>query len=131
MSGIRRYRRKNANIKNASALGVCDVSGFTFYHKDLVKQMEWRGDRLVWTGFMVAPQYLDIPQEQSRPPIVHDDPRPVLNPRIPQQPQPATFDRPPGAISQPDPPPYSDPNVPVVPPYRELLRKLNESHWSS
>lgn len=112
LSWCKRWKGKNVIIsrKNPSALGVCDDSGFDFNHKDLVKQMEWRGDNLVWTGFMVGKPYLDKPQEQNRPPLVKADPRPVKNPRLPV--------------------PYTDPEVPQVLPYNQLLVKLNTTNWN-
>src|ERR1700727_2320818 len=67
-----------------SALGICDYSGFVFLRKDLVRQMEWRGSALVWTGFYVGKPYLDQPNEQNRPPILPPDPVPVRDPRLPQ-----------------------------------------------
>lgn len=111
MSWTNRWKGKNVviNPKNPAALGVCDDSGFDFNHKDLVKQMDWRGDNYVWTGLMVGPQYLDKPQEQNRPPLVKTDPRPVKNPRPPI--------------------PYTDPEVPTVLPYPQLLTKLLTTNW--
>ena len=52
----KRFKGKYVSINpdNPSALGVCDESGFVFNHKDLIKQMEWRGNNLVWTGLMVG-----------------------------------------------------------------------------
>ena len=63
MTWIARWKGKYVNInpQNPNALGICDRTGFTFNHKDLVKQMEWRGDSLVWTGLMVGKPYLDVP----------------------------------------------------------------------
>jgi hypothetical protein len=112
MSWVNRWKGKYATIdpNNPSALGICDDSGFVFNHKDLVKQMEWRGDNLVWTGFMVGKPYLDVPQEQNRPPLVKADPRPVANPRLPD--------------------PYTDPDSNQVLPNNQLLAKLNNSHWN-
>lgn len=66
------------------AVGICDYTGFVFLKKDLVKQMEWRGNALVWTGFLVGRPYLDTPNEQFRPPILPPDPVPVEFPRLPQ-----------------------------------------------
>lgn len=66
------------------AWGICDYSGFPFLVKDLVKQMEWRGNALVWTGFLVGRPYVDTPNEQNRPPILPPDPIPVKMPRLPQ-----------------------------------------------
>ena len=70
---------------NPSALGICDVTGFVFLRKDLVRQMEWRGDSLQWTGLYVGRPYANIPNEQNRPSVSIPDPLPVLDPR-PQQP---------------------------------------------
>jgi len=111
MGWVKRWKGKYVTIdpKHPSALGVCDESGFTFNHKDLVKQMEWRGDSLVWTGFMVGKPYLDVPNEQNRPPLVKSDPYPVKNPRLPD--------------------PYTDPEEPTVLPYSELLVKLRNINW--
>jgi len=69
---------------NSQALGICDRTGFIFKHKDLIKQLEWRGNRLVWTGLMVGRPYVDVPNEQLRPPPLKPDPIPVVNPRLPQ-----------------------------------------------
>lgn len=67
-----------------NGLGICDYTGFVFNHRDLVKQMEWRGNRLVWTGFLVGRPYADKPNEQLRPPQPYFDPVPLTNPRPPQ-----------------------------------------------
>jgi len=67
------------------ALGICDKTGFVFHHKDLLRQMEWRGNALIWTGFLVGRPYVDKPNPQLRPSIVPPDPVPILWPR-PQQP---------------------------------------------
>jgi len=65
-------------------LGICDYTQFVHNRKDLVKQYEWRGNALVWTGFFVGRQYVDVPNEQARPPILPPDPVPFLFPRLPQ-----------------------------------------------
>lgn len=72
------------DIDNPQALGICDRTGFVHNRKDLVKQMEWRGDSLVWTGFLVGRDFVDVPNEQSRPPILPPDPVPVIDPRVMQ-----------------------------------------------
>jgi hypothetical protein len=66
------------------AIGYCDKTGSPFLKKDLVKQMEWRGDSLEWTGFLVGKPFADKPNEQGRAPLVLQDPVPVKNPRPPQ-----------------------------------------------
>jgi len=112
MSWVEKYKSKYVVIdpKKPAALGECDDSGFTFNHKNLVKQMEWRGDNLVWTGFLRGKPYLDVPQEQNRPPLVKADPRPITNPRLPT--------------------PYNDPEYPPVPSYNQLVAKLNNLNWN-
>jgi hypothetical protein len=69
---------------NPEAVGMCDRSGFLYMRKDLVKQMEWRGNDLVWTGFFVGRDQLDVPNQQSRTPILKPDPVPVKDPRPPR-----------------------------------------------
>ncbi len=72
------------NKTHPNAVGVCDRSGFVFNHKDLCKQYEWRGNRLVWTGFLVGRPFLDKPQQQFRPPLTKADPYSIKNPRFPE-----------------------------------------------
>lgn len=63
------------------AFGRCDTSGFLVNHDDLVKQMEYRGNGLVWDGFLVHPDWLDEPNPQGLVPILQADPYPISNPR--------------------------------------------------
>lgn len=74
-----KYRRINPN--NSEAKAVCDRTGFTFNHNDLVKQMEWRGDSLQWTGLLVGRPFVDFPNEQNRTPVMFPDPVPIELPR--------------------------------------------------
>lgn len=82
------YRPKGKHVtideNNPEALGICDYSNMVFKRKDLVRQMEYRGQGLVWTGFMVGRPYLDKPNPQLKPPILPPDPIPVIDPRLPQ-----------------------------------------------
>jgi hypothetical protein len=82
------YRPKGKHVSVDSqapeALGMCDYTQFVHERKDLVRQMEYRGDDLVWTGLYVGRQYLDVPNDQLRPPIVAPDPVPVPEPRVQQ-----------------------------------------------
>lgn len=64
------------------AIGQCDITSSLFAHSDLIKQMEWRGDSLVWTGLMVGRPFVDKPNPQNRPPPVKNDPTVVQNPRL-------------------------------------------------
>lgn len=74
----------SVDSENPLALGICDKTGFVFRRIDLVRQMEWRGNALVWTGFLVGRSYVDQPNEQLRPPILPPDPVPVQWPRLQQ-----------------------------------------------
>ncbi len=93
------------DMSDIDGVGICDISGFMFKRKDMRKQMEWRGDSLVWTGLMVGIPYLDQPNEQFRPPPIKDDPKPIDNPRPPY--------------------PYFDPTSPPVTPYPQILEELD------
>ncbi len=111
MSSVNRYKGKYVKIdpKHPRGIGVCDESGFVFNHGDLYKQLEWRGNNLVWTGEMRGKPYLDVPSEQNRPPIVKRDPIPIDNPRPPEG--------------------YTDPESNPVLPYDQLVQKLRNIHW--
>ena len=69
--------------RSRQAFGICDRTGYLFDRKDLVKQMRWTGDKLVWTGLWVGKPFIDIPNPQSRNPLLGPDPVPVLFPRPP------------------------------------------------
>lgn len=71
------YVKKNV----IEPVGVCDYSGFFFSRSDLVKQYEWHGNQLVWTGAIVGRPFVDEPNEQNRPPQIKGDPKAVQNPR--------------------------------------------------
>ena len=62
-------------------IGTCDYSGFPFSRSDLVKQYDWRGNQLVWTGAIVGRPFVDEPNETNRPPQIKGDPKAVQNPR--------------------------------------------------
>lgn len=108
MSWIKRWKGKYVNVdeKHPQGVGVCDDSDFVFNHKDLCKQMDWRGNQLVWTGLMIGRPYLDVPNEQNRPPIVKIDPKPFKNPRFPT--------------------PYVDPLANTAPSYQEAIAELEK-----
>jgi hypothetical protein len=113
MAWVSRWKSKFVTIDydNSDSLGVCDRTGFTFNTKDLCRQMEWRGDNLVWTGLMVGRPYLDIPNEQNRPPLVKNDPRPINDARPPT--------------------PYPDPEYPVIGTYDQTVESLENGSFFS
>lgn len=69
------------DINNVRGSGVCDTSGFHVNYPDLKKQMEYSGQSLYWTGFLVHKDFLDKPQPQNLKPKFFGDPKPILNPR--------------------------------------------------
>jgi len=74
--------RARVDPKNPRAFAVCDRCGLLYNLKSLVAEMEWRGPRLMETGYLVCTvTCLDVPQEQLRPRILPPDPVPVFNPR--------------------------------------------------
>lgn len=111
MGLISKWKGKYATIdpKDPSALGICDRSGLVFNHKDLVKEMAWRGDALVWNGLLVGKPFLDEPSQQDRPPIVKSDPYIIKDPRFPED--------------------YIDPNSDTALSNTELTDKLNNINW--
>jgi hypothetical protein len=79
-----RYRQTVpiVNPDNPRAWGRDDITGLPVMHDDLVKQMEYIGNGLAWTGFMVHFNDADQPNPQLMPPRLRPDPVPVHNPRI-------------------------------------------------
>ena len=75
-----RYMRIPYN--KPDACGMCDLSGMMVRHSDLIKQMEYRGTGLVWTGLWVHKDLADKPNPQGLAPLIYGDPKPINNPRI-------------------------------------------------
>lgn len=74
-----RWVRINPNSPDAVAR--CDRSGLICNYNDLVKQMDYRGLGLVWTGLYVNKYFADVPNPQSLNPVIKPDPVPVEHPR--------------------------------------------------
>lgn len=70
------------NLWNVDPWGRCDISGLPTMHADLVKQMDYFGETLQWTGYMVRREFYDEPNPQKIPVRLKPDPVPVRNPRI-------------------------------------------------
>ncbi len=66
---------------NFAPIAKCDTTGFPVLHTDLVKQMVWAGNDLVWNGYLVHKDFYDIPNPYTQIPPVLGDPTPVINPR--------------------------------------------------
>lgn len=131
-----KYRKgKYVHIDQSAprALGVCDTSGFIFNRNDLVRQMEWRGNALVWTGFYVGRPFLDEPNQQGRPPMFPPDPLPIKEPRPRQgqvntwQQNPYFWDKYGGSWDIPD---ESHDGVMELP-YTQNLAQLNSVNWGT
>lgn len=73
------------NMLDPRGIARCDYSGLMVRHSDLVKQMQYRGTGLVWTGLMVSPKFQDVPNPQELIPIIKLDPVPLENPRTDSQ----------------------------------------------
>jgi hypothetical protein len=64
-----------------AAFAICEKCGFLYNHRDLRWDMQWRGNKLEKTGFLVCPACEDVPNQTLRPKVLPPDPVPVLNPR--------------------------------------------------
>jgi hypothetical protein len=133
------YRPHGKHVRidadSPKALGICDYTGFVHNRIDLVRQMEWRGNALVWTGFYVGKTYADRPNEQLRPPILPPDPVPVREPRL-QQPTLVTWSNNQPAVWV-QLPIYdwvswsgSEDGIPCLP-QRQRLLQLRQYNWRS
>src|ERR1700729_267139 len=74
-----RWVRINPN--NPDAVARCDRSGQLCNYNDLVKQYDYRGTGLIWTGLYVNKYFLDKPNHQNINPVLKPDPVPLEHPR--------------------------------------------------
>lgn len=58
----------------------CGNTGLISLHSRLVKQMEFQGEGLVWTGKWADIEFVDEPNPSSMSPILKADPRAIDNP---------------------------------------------------
>src|SRR5579885_2882060 len=74
--------KARTNPTAPDAFGVCDNCGTWWNRRDLLDQVEYYGNTLKRTGYVVCPECFDVPQDQLRPIILPiPDPVPVINPR--------------------------------------------------
>lgn len=66
---------------NPRGIGRCDYSGLMVQQRAMIRQMEYRGTGLVWTGYYVNPKFADDPNPQNLTPLIRLDPVPLLNAR--------------------------------------------------
>lgn len=71
----------NISFKDPLPIAQCDRTGFIVMHKDLVWQMEYYGNGLRNTGWLVHKKFVDKPNPQLMVPPIYKDPQPVPNAR--------------------------------------------------
>lgn len=71
----------NVDPNHPEAVAQCDYSGLIGMHRNLVKQMEYSGKGLYWTGYWVLENFADLPNPQKMTYQVKMDPVPVRYPR--------------------------------------------------
>jgi hypothetical protein len=78
-----RYHGKYTSMSKNNPRGIarCDYSGLMTLHSNLVRQEEYRGTGLVWTGYFVNPKFADRPNPQNLTPLVGLDPIPLKDSR--------------------------------------------------
>jgi hypothetical protein len=65
------------------AFGFCDRTGFPTNRADLVKQYQYSGNQLIWTGLYVNEKFMDEPNTALQIYLNLSDPTPVLDARPP------------------------------------------------
>lgn len=81
MANWRYHGRAKIDAYNPQAVAVCDRCQIKYSHSDLIWEMEYRGNALMHTGFLVCSTCLDVPYQGWRPIIIPADPVPILNSR--------------------------------------------------
>lgn len=78
-----RQGRAYTSVRRPRAKGVCDNCGELVQYSQLKRQMEWYGNSLMWTGYLVCTVNgcYDTPQDQGRTILLPPDPLPIYNPR--------------------------------------------------
>lgn len=74
-------KRARTNPSAPAGWATDDRSGFIGQSRDLIEQVQWRGTRLLGTGIMTLPDFLDRPQPQLSTIILPPDPVPLANAR--------------------------------------------------
>src|SRR5215831_14185356 len=67
--------------QHPAAFAICDMCGFQYNHRDLRWEVQWFGNQIRKTGFLVCPTCWDHPNPTLRPKVLPPDPVPILNPR--------------------------------------------------
>lgn len=77
------FKTNKLRIGDQNAKAQCDRTGLICRKKDLVRQMEYNGTGLYWTGLYVHKSVAYTPNPASLVPPILKDPKPVLNTRVP------------------------------------------------
>jgi hypothetical protein len=76
-----RHGKARVDPRNPRAFAECDSCGVWYNRDQLVRDMQYSGTRLFWTGYFVCPTCNDKPNAQFLNPILPGDPKPVIEPR--------------------------------------------------
>lgn len=71
---------------NPIGVGRCQISNFIVPRNELVKQMQYAGNALVWTGLYVWYKFADKPNPSLLTPLLKADPAPIPHPLPDDQP---------------------------------------------
>ena len=75
------HRHAQLDPQRPQAFAICDTCGFLYNHRDLRWGVEWQGNQVRKTGFLVCPTCWDQPNPVLRAKVLPADPVPVLNAR--------------------------------------------------
>lgn len=78
---FRPHGRARVDPKRPQAFGVCDRCATVYNLVDLGYEEDWRGNRIMRTGFRVCRSCMSIPAPFLRTVILPPDPVPVKDPR--------------------------------------------------
>lgn len=81
MANWRYHSKLRVDPHSPTGRGTCDRCSQIRNHSQLIWEMEYRGNSLMRTGFLVCSTCLDIPYQGNRPILLPADPVPLLNPR--------------------------------------------------
>ena len=81
MANWRYHSKLRVDAYNPAGRGTCDRCSQIRNHSDLIWEMEYRGNSLMRTGFLVCSHCLDVPYQGWRPILLPADPVPLLNVR--------------------------------------------------
>lgn len=77
----RPHGRAHFSPRDSRPAAICDACGFMYNLDDLVRELDYAGNRIVRTGFLVCQRCDDDLQPQKLPRPLPQDPLPVRNPR--------------------------------------------------